>query len=196
MLDMIGTKKYEGQIKPGTYLRASGNGQQLLRVRSVNPDGTGTVETYGILGYGSIKYPKRNFIIRPCIVYQPGRETDWGTVLGGGVEVETGRYNKTWSYSPVDLVSRLYDPADAYSRGENYIRNQMKLHSRTTGCFHYDGTKMILMSPLESTMNSAYYGNPFNTTILEQSYKDGVNEAAREYLQDHPNAADRPEPLT
>ena len=98
MYDHIGTTKITTPIVAGTIVRNDGYGSRLMRVVEVVKDSV-LLESYGLLNYGDIVYPK-----------SPRRIVGKIFPMYGGGEYINSRNNRDrhgGSYTPVDIVSRM-----------------------------------------------------------------------------------------
>jgi hypothetical protein len=119
MYDIIKTRAYYGEIKAGTLLRSTGDGSKLIRVREITGPETCTVESYGRVTYGNIKFTSKLYV-RTGHIHRYTME--WGKNKGRHealVEVQTHRnsWHKEWGYVPVEIYSKMVSVQDAYEMG-------------------------------------------------------------------------------
>lgn len=144
MYDIIKSRKYYGELKAGTLLRADGDGSKMIRVREITGPNTCTVESYGRLTYGNIKYASQLYVRNATFEYYLMK---FGKNKGRrecNVEVITARasrYNKSWGYTPVEIysihptVQSCYDAGvrsgkRALSSPMSYGKNNVELTQR------------------------------------------------------------------
>lgn len=100
MYDHLSTKKLYTMPVAGTIVRNNGYGSRLMRVVEVVKDSC-LLETYGLLDYGNIKFPKspRRII---------GRIYEYHHIDGkAGFGISTYDGYHGGHYTPVEVVSRM-----------------------------------------------------------------------------------------
>lgn len=120
MYDIVKSRQTLAEPVVGTYLRATGNGQQFVKVRSWDPaTRSGTVQSAFRLGYGKLTHAKQCYI-RPFTAHPGHTGKEWYA------SVECGGYNGHWTYLPVEIYSTHPDAADAYDMGRRSGKAALK----------------------------------------------------------------------
>jgi len=158
-MDYIKTKKLHTPIKVGTYLRNDGYGSRLVRVVEIVKD-SALLETYGLLHKGNIKYPTRNITRTTGKIFQR---------YDGSYYVNTRNCHdyRGGSYTPVDIISKQYDAADAYAMGQSYGKYCQRTHRK------WPNSKRPSYGMDSVTMHLGF-GSPFVGTELQQTYANGI----------------------
>jgi len=112
MYDLIKTKQTP-HVEPfvGMYLRATGNGQQLLKVHTYDATTrSGTVISCARLNYGRMEFAKKAYI-RPFTAHPGHSGNHWM------VTVPNSGYNQGWAYLPIEIYSVHPTAKSAYEMG-------------------------------------------------------------------------------